>query len=312
MKQVLVTGATGFIGQHSIHNLCKRGYVVHGLSSGALHSVPVNGQDIHWHSLDLHNLVALSSLIEVIRPTHLLHFAWTTRPGAYWTTPDNLTWIQTTIELLRRFTEHGGRRAVMAGTCAEYDWRYGFCAEAQTPLLPTTLYGVSKHALQMLAQAYASQSSLSLAWGRIFFVYGPHEHPKRLVPSLIRGMLRQEPVPCSHGRQIRDFLHVQDVADAFVHLLDSDVVGPVNIASGAPISIQEIALKIAGHFHADNLLQFGAIPSAANEPPLLVADVRRLAEEVRWQPQFGLDAGLSQTIHWWREQEASSAQDRAI
>jgi nucleoside-diphosphate-sugar epimerase len=266
----------------------------------------VTSREIHWHQIDLHNMAALSDLIKTIHPTHLLHFAWNTEPGKYWTTTENLAWVQSSIELLRCFTENGGRRAVIAGTCAEYDWRYGFCVEDQTPLSPTTLYGTSKHALQILAQAYARQSGLSLAWGRIFFVYGPHEHPKRLVPSVIHGMLRQEQIPCSHGRQLRDFLHVQDVANAFVSVLDSDVVGPVNIASGIPISIQEIVFKLARYFEAANLLQIGALSAAASEPPLLVADIRRLSEEVQWQPQFNLDTGLAQTIDWWRALQVSS------
>jgi nucleoside-diphosphate-sugar epimerase len=306
MKRVLVTGATGFIGRQSLKSLCERGYTVHGLSSRVVPPTQFEWEDIHWHQADLRNLPGLSNLIETIRPTHLLHFAWNTEPGKYWTTPENLTWVQSSIEILKCFTQSGGQRVVIAGTCAEYDWRYGFCVEGQTPLFPATLYGVSKHALQVLAQAYANQCSLSLAWGRIFFVYGPHEHPKRLVPSIVRGMLRQESVPCSHGRQIRDFLHVQDVADAFVSLLDSNVMGPVNIASGAPVSILEIASKIANSFQTDHLLRIGSLPAVANEPPLLVADIHRLREEVKWQPGFDLNTGLTQTIEWWRVQEASS------
>jgi nucleoside-diphosphate-sugar epimerase len=120
-------------------------------------------------------------------------------------------------------------------------------------------------------------------------------------------MLRQEEIPCSHGRQIRDFLHVQDVANAFVSLLDSDAVGPINIASGAPVSIREIVSKIASHFQADHLLRIGALPVTANDPPLLVADVRRLVGEVGWQPQFTLDTGLAQTVEWWRAQDLSTS-----
>lgn len=306
MKRVLVTGATGFVGRHSLSSLSARGYEVHGLSSRVNPRVPNEDDGVFWHTLDLLNLPEIGHLIETVRPTHLLHLAWNTKPGIYWTAPDNLNWVQASIEIVKAFAGSGGRRAVMAGTCAEYDWRYGFCVEKQTPLLPATLYGTSKHALQILAQSYAGQTDLSLAWGRIFFVYGPHEHPGRLVSSLINGMLQQRPSPCSHGGQIRDFLHVQDVADALVALLDSAVVGPVNIASGIPVSVREIAYKISGYFQADHLLQIGAIPTPENEAPLIVADIRCLFEEVGWRPQFDLDAGLAQTIEWWRTQQSST------
>jgi nucleoside-diphosphate-sugar epimerase len=147
--------------------------------------------------------------------------------------------------------------------------------------------------------AFANQASLSAAWGRIFFLYGPHEHPSRLVASVIRALLRGEPAPCSHGNQIRDWLYVQDVADAFVALLNSDVTEPVNIASGQPVSIRDVVYRIAGHLGREDLIRLGAVPTLANEPPFLLADIRRLREQVGWRPKFTLETGLAQTIEWW-------------
>ncbi len=69
------------------------------------------------------------AVLSRVQPTHLLHFAWYTVPGRYWTAPDNLRWTEASLRLLRAFEAHGGRRVVMAGTCAEYDWRYGYCSE---------------------------------------------------------------------------------------------------------------------------------------------------------------------------------------
>ncbi|WP_421021629.1 NAD-dependent epimerase/dehydratase family protein, partial [Klebsiella pneumoniae] len=80
--------------------------------------------------------------------------------------------------------------------------------------------------------AYASQTGLSATWARLFFMYGPGEHPNRVTSSVILSLLQGKSAQCSHGMQIRDFLHVADVASALVTLLDSDVTGPVNIGSG--------------------------------------------------------------------------------
>ena len=93
-----------------------------------------------------------------------------------------------------------------------------------TPLTPDTLYGTAKHALHVIADAWARQVGVELAWGRVFHLYGPHEHPDRLVPGLARAMLRGEIAPCSHGRQVRDFLYVPELGDAFAALLASGVV----------------------------------------------------------------------------------------
>ena len=190
----------------------------------------------------------------------------------------------------------------MAGSCAEYDWRYGYCSEATTPLAPTTLYGICKYSLQLMLSAFSKQAGLSAAWGRIFFLFGQYEHPDRLVAYVIRSLLREEMARCSHGNQIRDFLYVQDVADAFVVLLDSAVSGPINIASGRPVALRELIYKIAAKFKREDLVQLGAVSTPPDEPPLLVADVRRLHDEVDWTPKYDLDTGLEQTIEWWKHE----------
>jgi nucleoside-diphosphate-sugar epimerase len=115
-------------------------------------------------------------------------------------------------------------------------------------------------------------------------------------------MLKGESAECSSGEQTRDFLHVADVASAFVALLDSALQGPVNIGSGEPVAIRDVVRKIAEKLGCPQLLKLGARPTAAQEPPVLFADVRRLNHEIAWRPKIGLDAGLDRTIAWWREQ----------
>jgi nucleoside-diphosphate-sugar epimerase len=94
-------------------------------------------------------------------------------------------------------------------------------------------------------------------------------------------------------------MHVQDVADAFVALLDSDVQGPVNIATGNPVRIKDVVSIIAAKMNAEHLVRFGAIPTSPDDPPLLVADIRRIKNEVKWSPNLGLDQGIDHTIEWW-------------
>jgi nucleoside-diphosphate-sugar epimerase len=297
MKRVLVTGATGFVGRHSPPALAARGFDVH-----AVHAVDMPTTVATWHHVDLMDRDRVAHLLDEVRPTHLLHFAWYAVHGRYWTSTENLRWVESSLSLLRGFVERGGRRAVIAGTCAEYDWRHGYCSERTTPTIPATLYGTSKNALQAVATAFAAQVGLSLAWGRIFFPYGPHEQPRRLVPSVIRSLLERETVRCSHGNQYRDFLYVQDCADAFAALLDGPVEGPVNIASGDPITIKEMVRRIVSLIpEADTVpIEFGALPTLPDDPPLLVADVRRLTCEVGWTPRIDLRGGLARTVASWR------------
>lgn len=301
MRKVLITGARGFIGWHALRPLSDRGFELHGVSTQPC--VSADAADVCWHQADLLDAPQVERLISEVRPTHMLHFAWVTSPPAYWTSQQNLQWVRASLDLVQQFTSHGGRRAVVAGTCAEYDWRFARCSESLTPTAPNTLYGSCKHALHTILDALAASADLSVSWGRIFYPYGPREHPRRLVPSVIRAILTGQSAQCSHGNQIRDFLYVQDAADAFAALLDSDVTGPVNIASGVPVTLKTMILRLAELLDGERLVELGAIAQGTNDPDVLVADVGRLRNEVGWSPSYDLDTGLQNTIAWWRTQQ---------
>ena len=186
MKTVMLTGASGFIGNHCIPLLLKHGYEVHALTSG---KTPQSDRRVSWHSVNLLEPDQVHNAIESICPTHLLHFAWYTKPGLYWSAKENIQWLQASLNLVQEFSAVGGKRIVSAGTCAEYDWRFGYCSEDVTPLKPQTLYGISKQSFQIIAQEILKSADISNAWGRIFFLYGPYENQSRLVPSIINALL---------------------------------------------------------------------------------------------------------------------------
>jgi len=299
MKKVLVTGASGFIGRHSLQFLRERGFEVHAT---ACRRQP-DFHEIRWHHSDLTDPTQLRATIAEVRPSHLLHFAWYAVPKDYRTSSENLLWVQSTIDLVKVFNEHGGKRAVLAGTCFEYDSRYGFCSELLTPLKPNTFYGLCKAGTGEILRSYAETCGISLAWGRIFFLYGPYEEHGRLVPTVVKALLTREQVNTSHGQQLRDFMHVADVANGFAALLDCDVKGPVNIGTGIPTPVASIVNILSDILGGRSLVRFGAISVPADDPPLLVADTRKLNAEVGFKPQIGLVAGLEETVAWWKAAE---------
>lgn len=309
MKRVLLTGATGFIGRQCLSLLLANSDEVHAVSSK---DEDGRHQEVCWHRADLLDTDQVSDLIQRVQPTHLLHFAWTVVPGKFWTSLDNFKWVQASLTLIQEFASSGGQRVVIAGTCAEYDWKYGYCSEAVTPLSPATVYGICKNALRAMVDAFTKQTGLSFAWGRIFCLYGPYEHPDRLISFVIRSVLEGKRVPCSLGTQLRDYLHVQDVADAFVSLLSSDVQGPVNIGSGCPVSLKEIIAGITNEVGGQELIDLGMKSSPVGDPNFLIADVTRLSEEVCWRPTYDLDRGLAHTISWWKEQQFSHKSERGV
>jgi len=309
MKRVLVTGATGFIGQHCLPGLIARGYDVHAVFSSGTPTGEL--PSVSWHQANLLDGEQVTRLMGEVAPTHLLHLAWNATPGVYISSPENLAWLTSSLQMAQLFSRLGGTRMVTAGTCFEYSWEYGYCREHLTPLEPSTLYGTCKHALQLTLTSLSEQAALSSAWGRIFFLYGPHEHPGRLVSSVIRALLKGEEAPCSPGTQMRDFLHVKDVAGAFVALLDSETVGPVNIASGNPVAVKDVVQEIARQLGQQDLVKLGALPPRPGDPNLLVADTERLREEVGYTPAYSLEEGIGDTIRWWRDELEAQTNDGA-
>lgn len=302
MKKLLLTGATGFIGRNIIPLATEIGYDIYAVYPPFQSALAVKEErQVFWCQCDLLNTDELRALVTEVKPTHLLHFAWDTTPGGYWTSPENLRWVQASLELIRSFVDQGGERAVFAGSCAEYDWEYGYCSEAVTPRNPRTLYGICKNSLQDIFSEFCKQKCISSAWGRIFFLYGPYEVRSRLVPSVVVPLLQDKVASCTHGNQIRDFLYVEDVASAFVSLLESSVEGPVNIASGQPLAVKTIVYIISDLLDRRHLIKLGALSSSEAEPPLLVADVRRLNQQVGWKPSVALEAGLRNTVEWWKK-----------
>ena len=300
MGCILVTGATGFIGRHTILPLVNRGFDVHCTYRTTTPEIISDDSRVTWHKVDLLNENEVKNLIKTVSPAHLLHLAWDVTPGNYLESINNFDWLISSLHLFNDFAKYGGSRAVCAGTCFEYDLRYGYCNENVTPINPYTYYGSCKHQLRSIVESYSDKKGFDLAWGRIFYPYGPYEYPTRLVPSVIQSLLSGKTAQCTHGNQIRDFLHVADVADAFVTLIDSEVTGVVNIGSGAPVSIKELVMQIAHLLGKEDEIQMGVIPERKNEPPFIVADTNRLKKEVQWCQTYSLEEGIRDTISWWK------------
>ena len=94
-------------------------------------------------------------------------------------------------------------------------------------------------------------------------------------------------------------MHTSDIAAAFVALLDSEVTGAVNIGSGTGTAIRDVVSLIAAAAGRPELIRFGERASDPDEPPALVADVRRLRDEVGWSPTLSLEQGIREVVEWW-------------
>lgn len=302
MSRILVTGATGFIGRRALEPLGAAGFEVHAV---ARRPPPDPAAAVRWHAADLLHAEQRRAVVERARPSHLLHVAWYAEPGAFWTAPENASWVVATVGLMEDFVAAGGTRAVFAGTCAEYEWggAPGPLRE-DAPLEAGTFYGACKDATRRVVSGLGEHREIAVAWGRVFHVYGPGEDERRLVAGVARALALGERAATSAGDQVRDFLHVDDLAAAFAALVASDVTGAVNVASGEGVTVRRVVELIAAAAGRPELLDAGALPARPGEPAELVADVTRLREEVGFEPSISLADGLAETVAWWRERVA--------
>jgi nucleoside-diphosphate-sugar epimerase len=296
--RVLVTGASGYLGRHVVASLLDAGIDVHAVARR-----PSTGVGASWHCADLLDPAPADDLVRAVAPTHLLHLAWCSEHGSYWSDPANLDWVAATLRLARAFERAGGQRMVVAGTSAEYQWGApggGVLDERSSPLHPASLYGWAKLSTEQVVSAFARRAGLSVAWGAVFFSFGPYEDKARLVPSVIRSLLASRRVTLRSGPAVRDFLDVRDVAAGLVALLRSEVTGRVNVASGVGTAVAAVAHRVGVALGRDDLID-AATSLPEGEAPAVVAAVSRLRDEVGFAPRISLDEGLADAVRYWRE-----------
>jgi nucleoside-diphosphate-sugar epimerase len=297
MSRLLVTGASGFVGRALVESLGARGgYELHATTWGAPR-VPLPRQ-LTWHECNLLETHSVQYLFERLKPTMLIHLAWCADHATYWKDHSNFDWLYANLNIARSFVLNGGKRALFAGSSAEYDWSSNLpLKETTTPLKPQLLYGSCKAAAFVALQSFFSQEGVSWAWVRLFNPFGPHEDRRRLIPRVCTKLIAGEKISFDNALSSRDFLHIDDVGAALTAIALTEVQGPVNVASGAPARIRDVVAALARIMQKEHLVHFS---SSGSLPDTVVADVARLREEVHWTPLRTFEERLQQTCDWWR------------
>lgn len=288
--RVLVTGAGGFIGAPATAELRRAGHDVVALlrpgADAARRQFPDGVRIVH---ADLDRQGDVDAALAAARPDALLHLAWYTEPGDYlreaWA---NLVSLEYTLGILRRLRRAGCRRVVLGGTCLEH----------ATGPAAATPYAIAKRATHELAAAVPA-GDLAVACAHVFWVYGPREDPRRGVPSVIRGLFEGRHVDVTAGTQLREYVHVDDVAAALRTLVESDLTGRVDVASGDAAPLRRLFEHIEAEVDGRGALRFGARPSGPDDTFEVASDpapLRRLG----WSPRHTLATGIADTVRWWR------------
>lgn len=268
---VLLTGAPGFVGRQLLEamaeqNTSVRLVVREGTDVSVDHSVKIDriiqtpdlfAEQSHWWA-DTCNGVDT-----------VIHCAWYAEPGRYLQSSKNIDCLIGTLNLAKGAAGAGVRRFVGVGTCFEYDLLLGVLS-TETVLKPLTPYAAAKASAYLELSQYFLAEQIEFAWCRLFYLYGEGEDHRRLVPYIHSQLSAGKYAELTSGKQIRDFLDVKEAAAMIAEVAKSDTVGSVNICSGVPITVRQLAEQVADEYGRRDLLKFGARPDNLVDPPCVV------------------------------------------
>lgn len=270
-RLILLTGAGGFVGRQLLREILARncrvrlvvraGALARFRDMDAIESV-VTTPDLWAESVEW--CADLCRGIDTV-----IHAAWYAEPGQYLQSPKNHQCLAGTIRLAQGASEARIRRFVGIGTCFEYDLNAGELS-VTTPLRPATPYAEAKAAAFTVLSQHLSSQATEFAWCRLFYLYGEAEDERRLVPYLRAMLGAGKPAELSSGKQIRDYLDVREAAQMIVDVALGVEQGAINICSGTPITVRELAERVADEYGRRDLLRFGARPDNLIDPPKVV------------------------------------------
>jgi len=303
--RVLVTGATGFVSANLTRRLLQEGANVHLLLRDQ--SDPWRLADVldrvQIHRADLREATRLADVMSAVKPDLIYHCAaFGGYPGE--TDFDAIvdTNLRGTINLLQAVSRHSYRCVVHAGSSSEYGMKSAPMKEDDI-LEPITPYGVTKAAATLYCQMTARATAKPIVTARLFSPYGPYEESGRLIPSVIRACLLGEDPEVTEGRQVRDFVFIDDVVDCLLRLPDAGLrPGEIlNVGSGRQTSVRDVVQRIVELTGTSARPRWGTAAPRPYETTTWVADLSKVRSLVGWQPMTDLDEGLRQTIAWFSE-----------
>lgn len=266
---ILLTGATGFVGRQVLKALANglvsvRLVLREGREAPAVENLErvVRTEDLFAEASEWWQQTCTG--VDTV-----IHVAWYGDPGRDLQSVKNIDCLIGTLNLARGAIAAGARRIVGVGTCLEYELGAEWL-DVETPLIPKNLYAGAKIATYHTLSQWLPAAAVEFAWCRLFYLYGEGEDPRRLIPYLHNKLAAGEPAELTKGTQVRDYLDVRKAGKEIVEVSMGKEHGALNICSGVPITVREMAEQVADRYGRRDLLKFGVRPDNLTDPQRVV------------------------------------------
>lgn len=289
MAKILVTGATGFIGNYVVSELLRRNHEVVATSKTG-----EKARNFDWYpyvtylsadfsKMDTGDVQDYAAYFQ--QPDKVIHLAWPGLPNyrELFHFEENL---YNDFRFLKNLITHGVKDITITGTCFEYGMAEG-CLSEEMPSDPQNSYGLAKDTLRKFLQQLQQHQPLNLKWVRLFYMYGKGQNPGSLLSQLDNALENNETVfNMSGGEQQRDYLPVEDVAYNLVEIAMQDkVTGIINCCSGKPVSVKELVRQYLLQKGKVIDLNLGIYPYATFEPMNFWGSIEKLKQILNKQAQ---------------------------
>jgi nucleoside-diphosphate-sugar epimerase len=295
-KTVLVTGASGFIGNHLCQRLLLEGASIHGVArKNCQHHLA----DIAWWHGDLAYSTFTRRLIESVKPEVIFHLASHVvgNRELHAVQPTFQANLHAAVNLLTTASEMGSKRIILVGSQEEPE------AGQSSYTVPASPYAAAKWAASAYARMCHALYQTPVTIARVFMVYGPgQKDTKKLIPYTILSLLGRIAPRLTSGERPVDWIYVKDVVDALLVLAQSENLDgrTVDLGSGSLVTVREVVERIADLMEADTRPQFGRVADRPMEQ-IRKANDRKTYDLTGWQADTSIKQGLESTIQWYRE-----------
>lgn len=302
-KKVIITGGAGFIGSHITRRLKREGAEVvlllrHTTDTWRLKDII---DELHIIRLDdLFNYNVLENKID--GADCLIHLAFSgVDQNAHDIGSVYFQNIDNTNSLLKLSINKRIKRFIFTGSCFEYP--AGSKLDELTVPKAVNIYSAAKISGWYLSQAYYHMFGLNVIGLRPFTVYGPSESGYRLIPTIITGAILNREVNLTPGYQMRDFIYIDDVVEAYLQTIINEEIIPgevYNICTGKDTSVREVVSELSPLLENKSRVNFEKLPYRDNEFMALSGDYSKLQKSINWNPRVNLIDGLKLTVGWFK------------